>query len=90
MPIGTLMIAIVRQGAGAGARLQPAQGPPPAHDERCIGGQATLPYEQNTQQCPGSGRSTAPHARHGCKTTQASVGMVSTLVAPHRGQVKVD
>ena len=26
----------------------------------CIGGQTTLPYEQNTQQCPGVGRNNSP------------------------------
>ena len=26
----------------------------------CMGGQTTLPYEQNTQQCPGFGRNNSP------------------------------
>jgi hypothetical protein len=33
-------------------------------DDNCTGGQATLPNEQKTQQCPGSGRSSAPHDLH--------------------------
>jgi hypothetical protein len=33
----------------------------PQHDTRCwIGGHGTLPYEQNTQQSPGLGRSNTP------------------------------
>jgi len=30
----------------------------------CTGGHGTLPYEQKMQQCPGSGRCSAPHDAH--------------------------
>ncbi|AOJ04577.1 hypothetical protein WS70_22475 [Burkholderia mayonis] len=33
-------------------------------DVRCLDGQRTEPYEQNTQQSPGRGRSSAPQAVH--------------------------
>lgn len=56
----------------------------------CTGGQGTLPNEQKTQQCPGSGRSNAPQETHGWKYTQASVGMISSRLAPQRGQVSVE
>jgi len=33
-------------------------------DETCTGGHGTLPKEQNTQQCPGNGRSMVPQELH--------------------------
>ena len=33
-------------------------------DDSCTGGHGTLPKEQNTQQCPGSGRSMALQETH--------------------------
>jgi hypothetical protein len=34
--------------------------PPPPERSACIGGHGTEPYEQNTQQLPGFGRSLTP------------------------------
>lgn len=55
----------------------------------CTGGQGTSPYEQNTQQSPGLGLSSAPQAGQSWKNRQASVGMVSTDRCPHCGHVSV-
>lgn len=54
------------------------------------GGQGTDPNEQNTQHCPGSGRSRARQDRHSWKKMQASTGMTSSLFAPHAGHVRTD
>ncbi|AIF47582.1 hypothetical protein HY57_10025 [Dyella japonica A8] len=64
----------------------------PQQDDPCcwIGGHGTEPYEQNTQQSPAFGFSSAPQAAHSWKNTQAFVGMTSTLWWPHSGQVSVD
>jgi len=43
------------------------------------GGHGTLPYEQNTQQSPSFGRSTAPHAGQSQKNWQASVGIAASV-----------
>ena len=45
------------------------------------------PYEQNTQQSPAKGRSTARHAGHSKKNTHASSGIVACSTCPHDGQV---
>jgi hypothetical protein len=42
-----------------------------------IGGHATVPYEQNTQQSPVRGRSKMPQPAQSWNTTQAFSGMVS-------------
>jgi hypothetical protein len=55
-----------------------------------MGGQGTSPYEQNTQQSPGSGRIVAPQASQCATTTQASSGIVRADAAPQLGQVSVD
>ena len=50
----------------------------PQHAVRCwIGGHGMLPYEQNTQQSPGLGRSNTPQCGHSWKNRHASVGMTS-------------
>lgn len=41
----------------------------------CFIGQRSEPYEQNTQQSPGVGRSSVWHPLHSWKKVQASVGM---------------
>lgn len=56
----------------------------------CMGGHLTEPYEQKTQQSPGSGRSTSWHAAHSWNHWQALVGMVSDVATPHLGQVRTD
>jgi hypothetical protein len=56
----------------------------------CLGGQATLPYEQNTQQSPGFGVSSALHCSHSWNHRQASVGMVSSFAYPHAGHVRIE
>jgi hypothetical protein len=56
----------------------------------CCGGHFTLPYEQNTQQSPGLGRSTVPQLLQRYKNWQLSVGMVSDLAKPQTGQVITD
>ncbi|ALX45808.1 hypothetical protein AQ610_25620 [Burkholderia humptydooensis] len=43
-------------------RHEPAA--PSDSDRLCLDGQHTDPYEQNTQQSPGFGRSNAPQALH--------------------------
>jgi hypothetical protein len=54
-----------------------------------MGGHGTSPYEQNTQQSPGCGFSSTPHAGHSQKNWQASVGMRALVAEPHSGQVSV-
>src|SRR6186713_1627076 len=49
-------------------------------DDCCTGGHGTLPKEQNTQQCPGNGRSIVWQDSHSWKWMQASVGMSSSLL----------
>lgn len=44
---------------------------------RCTGGHGTDPYEQNTQQSPGRGRSTVRHQVHSWTYRHASSGMRS-------------
>ena len=53
-------------------------------------GQGMVPYEQKTQQSPGFGRSTAPHAGQSQKNWQLSVGMAASVTAPHPGHVMVE
>lgn len=55
----------------------------------CFGGQGTSPYEQNTQQSPGSGFSTVPQDGQSQKNWQASVGMDVRVAVPHSGHVIV-
>lgn len=47
------------------------------------------PYEQNTQQSPDSGFSTAPQDGQSQKNWQASVGMSVHVAVPHSGHVIV-
>lgn len=47
------------------------------------------PYEQNTQQSPGSGFSTAPQDGQSQKNWQASVGMSARVAVPQSGHVMV-
>jgi hypothetical protein len=67
-------------------QLIPAEVVP--HSQRYMrrGGQSLSPYEQNTQQSPGLGLTTARQCGQSQKNTQASVGMISTDPAPHTGQ----
>ena len=51
------------------------------------GGHGTEPYEQNTQQSPAFGLTTAAHAGQSRKNWQASVGIVIVLTCPQCGQV---
>ena len=55
----------------------------------CIGGHGTLPHEQNTQQSPRLGLSSASQAGHSQKNWQASVGMRTLVAEPHSGHVIV-
>ena len=55
----------------------------------CFGGQGKSPYEQNTQQSPGSGFSTVPQDGQSQKNWQASVGMDVRVAVPHSGHVIV-
>lgn len=55
----------------------------------CTGGQGTSPHEQNTQQSPGLGFSSAPQAGQSQKNWQASVGMGVRVAVPHSGHVIV-
>jgi len=55
----------------------------------CTGGQGTSPQEQNTQQSPRLGFSSAPPSGHSQKNWQASVGMRKRVAVPHFGQVIV-
>jgi len=48
----------------------------------CIGGQRTVPYEQNTQQSPAFGLITDRQLSHWWKNTQASVGIDNVRVTP--------
>ncbi len=48
------------------------------------------PYEQNTQQSPGSGCSRDLQWGHSKKTSHTFVGMVSCVLLPQRGHVRVD
>lgn len=50
-----------------------------SHGGVCIGGHFCDPYEQKTQQWPGSGLSSRLQPAHSWKNRQASVGMVSLL-----------
>jgi hypothetical protein len=56
----------------------------------CTGGHGTEPYEQNTQQSPDFGLSSAWQPPHRWKYRHASVGIVSTEVKPQCGQVSFD
>jgi hypothetical protein len=55
-----------------------------------MGGHATLPKEQNTQQSPGFGLSRTPQPLQSYDHWQASVGMDSVAACPQCGQVMVD
>jgi len=55
-----------------------------------IGGHGTEPYEQNTQQSPGFGRSVAPQPAQVWKNRHASVGMSSDFSTAQCGQVMID
>jgi hypothetical protein len=55
-----------------------------------MGGQGTVPKEQNTQQSPGFGRSSTMQPVHSEKNRQASVGIGSVLAVLQCGQVRVD
>jgi hypothetical protein len=55
----------------------------------CIGGHGTSPHEQNTQQSPRLGLSSASQAGHSQKNWQASVGMRTRVAEPHFGHVIV-
>jgi hypothetical protein len=55
-----------------------------------MGGQGTVPYEQNTQQSPGFGLSSVWHAGHRWKYWQAFVGIVSVVVPLQDGHFSVD
>jgi hypothetical protein len=50
------------------------------------GGHGTEPYEQNTQQSPAFGLTTAAHAGQSRKNWQASVGIAIVLTSPQCGQ----
>jgi len=52
----------------------------------CLGGQGIVPYEQNTQQSPGFGCTSARQAGHSQNRTHESVGMVSFVSIPQCGQ----
>ena len=54
------------------------------------GGHGTEPYEQNTQQSPARGRSSAWQPAHSWKNRQASVGIASVSVWPQAGQVRTE
>lgn len=56
----------------------------------CTGGQGTSPYEQNTQQSPGKGRSIAWQFAHSKKNWHASTGMCVVCSNLHSGQVNFD
>lgn len=56
----------------------------------CTDGQATEPYEQNTQQSPFRGRISARHEGQSQKNWQALVGIVSVEAWPQVGQVIVE
>src|SRR3546814_5571787 len=56
----------------------------------CTGGHVTVPYEQYTQQSPGSGWTIAWQAAHSWNHRHALVGMVSRVDTPHSGQVSTD
>jgi hypothetical protein len=55
-----------------------------------MGGQLTLPYEQNTQQSPFLGLRIRPQFEHSQKTRQESVGIISSFLNPHSGHVIID
>jgi hypothetical protein len=55
-------------------------------DYSCLGGQGTVAYEQNTQQSPGFGLTSARQAGHSQNHTHESPGMVSCVSAPQCGQ----
>src|SRR3546814_9993368 len=56
----------------------------------CTGGHLTVPYEQYTQQSPGSGCTIPWQAAHSWNHRHALVGMVSRVDTPHSGQVRTD
>jgi hypothetical protein len=85
--------AVVRRHVGGiVARVEPASVQPLAQQApaRCTGGHLTVPYEQNTQQSPGCGRSRAPQLSQSWKNTQASTGIVCVERWPQRGQVRME
>jgi hypothetical protein len=55
-----------------------------------MGGQGTLPYEQNMQHFPGVGVITKLQFLHWYLSKQKSVGMISGLSKPHLGQCTTD
>ena len=55
----------------------------------CIPGQGTLPYEQYTQQSPGSGLNCSPHWVQMNRSIQPFSGMTSCDVCPQAGHVMV-
>ena len=76
----------------AGCRALPSRSdrnrwPCPVHTSSRFGevGHGTVPYEQNTQQSPLCGRSTAPQAGHTYTIRQESAGIVSRCSPSHAG-----
>jgi hypothetical protein len=67
----------------------PAHAPCPIRS-RWIDGQGTDPYEQNTQQSPAFGFSSAPHDGHAKKKWHDSSGIVFTDTCPHWGHVSFE
>ena len=56
----------------------------------CLGGHATDPKVQKTQQSPSAGRSVAPQPTQIYKSKQESTGMVSLCLCPQFGQVRTE
>lgn len=83
-PTARLAASSARRDQPGATRTGQQSGPP------WRGGQATSPYEQNTQQSPGVGLSNSPQSTHSWNQTQAFVGIVCVLCAPQWGQVMVD